>query len=114
MRGGENGRLYPQLGLSGGQIAPDVLLLPSDRIALDTIAAIDTAQLIANSGTLVPSTSNSALIDLAASESGGPELVSLFQSNAVSAKLLRHWGFSIPNASSVAAINSVSYSNAVS
>jgi len=107
-------RLFPQLGLGGGPLCPDLTMLPSNQIDPAVIAAVDMAQLIMNAGSIRPSSSNEALLDLAAGDSGSPSPLSLWQANAVAAKLERHFGLSIPNTNSVGAINSVSYSNAVS
>jgi hypothetical protein len=103
-------KALPGVGIAGGEIAPGVVVRPSDRLAgalEGTVVAFDASQIAAAGGILVPSSGNSPAVAL---NTGSPSaLTDIWGRNLLALKIERVFGFEPVNSQAVAVINSAQY-----
>lgn len=104
---------YPNLGINGGQLWPNVTAIASNAISATAALMFDAHALVGNSEGLIPDQSTHATLQMETAPDSPPtastSLLSLWQTDNVALRLERWFGLTLLRSSGVASLSGVSY-----
>ena len=106
------GRVFPRVGLAGGDIAPGLTLAASDQLAAGNAVAFSADGIAAAADTVVLDSSRNAILALdtaPTTPTAATVMTSLFQSDMVGLRAERYFGFSVVRPTAVASLTGIAY-----
>jgi hypothetical protein len=104
---------YPNVGINGGEIFPDVTAIASDAIASTAALLVDATALAGNSDAIIPGRSEQSTSQLESSPDSPPTAatttLSLWQSDMLALRTERFFGYTIMRTTGIASLSGVSY-----